>query len=987
MTAAMDPPGGRPAPVAIEGHDIPTLDYDKLLALLHGEHSATLHDRHAAAISRVCRAHRAGFPIRDLPHIDRLLRFAYDRVAEGAVAAFEPCLADLMRVFALPFLSHACNDEHRNLTVIASSLALVADAAVAPGVPSSVRVLACDAIRAFAARGVAPSLADAIPDDDALGVAVAGVGAPDPPEMDERNLTNQKLATLGGCAARLVAGLAAANDAGDDAARLATCEALLALSRHDANAADVAAAGFFHHVAPALRGGDFRARIVFVASELMWNVLEAVPARDALKGSAASSRRFREAFANLVAAAVSGGHGDADKELRNELLLVGRMLAGHDETRVGLRAAGLLDTALAVATRPERSPDDDATIHPRARTTLARDFEMKRLAWSLVAELAADEEGARMAHEGGFVACLLAFLEPLAGFPDLTGAASRVARWSPSQLADLQELALRILARLVPTCASRLVLAGACETAAAVAAPTSAADAPRRCAALAFLERAARHPGVAERLGSAGALEAALAVVEGAVSGAVSGAVGEDAAPTLERSDSFGDVRGRTTRAPGFETHAGDASAAVAGLDSAFGRSSLGARGDTGGIHPKVSEDPSRLGALALLAALCDGDERNFRAFRRLDGTATLKAAVDATAATDAAVPISYGAAVLHAVWRCVVPDAKNRARFVAAGGIGSLLDLMTSCRAALRPATLSLLADILENPKTHLFFHEWRSAGTRRSIAPAGTRGVTVVLDVWRAEEERLGLTRGDGVIANPERPLAGWPRLAKPYASRDENAYAMLSRRREETERRFDDAARLDADGMFTRVFAVCSLLGFDNLRRTCGVADAVTLAAVERFVDFKEGEVWEDTRDIFEREGMFPVGPDRQTIDEAIATARASAEELEAAQRDMVEEDRAAAAAEEALYYLRAREQKEGEEAARWYKKDRAKMTMRERLTFQLQRNSMLGNSFKGSRTTGEDGALRSYRSAKKMSLEEADARGASGYGGYDAATSSY
>ena len=48
-----------------------------------------------------------------------------------------------------------------------------------------------------------------------------------------------------------------------------------------------------------------------------------------------------------------------------------------------------------------------------------------------------------------------------------------------------------------------------------------------------------------------------LGTVSGTVSGAVSGAVGEDAAPTLERAGSFGDVRGRTTRAIGFETHAG----------------------------------------------------------------------------------------------------------------------------------------------------------------------------------------------------------------------------------------------------------------------------------------------------------------------------------------------------------------------------------------------------------------------------------------------
>ena len=385
------------------------------------------------------------------------------------------------------------------------------------------------------------------------------------------------------------------------------------------------------------------------------------------------------------------------------------------------------------------------------------------------------------------------------------------------------------------------------------------------------------------------------------------------------------------------------------------------------------------------MAALCDGDERNFRAFRRLDGTSALKDAVDATAATDSAVPISYGAATLHAVWRCVVPDAKNRARFVAAGGIGSLLNLMTACRAALRPATLSLLADILENPKTHLFFHEWRSAGTRRSIAPAGTRGITLVLDTWRAEEARLGLTRGDGVIANPERPLAGTPRLAKPRVTRDEHPRATLSRRREETERRFDDAARLDADGIFTRVFAVCSLLGFDALRRTCGVADAVTLAAVERFVDFKEGEVWEDTRDIFEREGMFPVGPDRQTIDEAIATARACAEELAATQRDMVEEDRAAAAEEEALLPPRAgtegRRRRRG--GTRRPREDDHARAPHVPAAAQLH----AGQLVQGKPDDGRGWCVAVVQVHEEDVLEESDARGASGYGGYDAAASVY
>ena len=93
---------GRLPAVAMEGRDIPALDYGKLLDLFHGKHSAGLHDRHAAAIARVCRAHAGGFPIRDLPSIERIVRFAYDRVAQGLVGEFEEALVLVMRCGSRP---------------------------------------------------------------------------------------------------------------------------------------------------------------------------------------------------------------------------------------------------------------------------------------------------------------------------------------------------------------------------------------------------------------------------------------------------------------------------------------------------------------------------------------------------------------------------------------------------------------------------------------------------------------------------------------------------------------------------------------------------------------------------------------------------------------------------------------------------------------------------------------------------------------------
>ena len=128
-------------------------------------------------------------------------------------------------------------------------------------------------------------------------------------------------------------------------------------------------------------------------------------------------------------------------------------MAEHPKTRVALRAAGLHRTALAIATRPEMSADDEGVLHPMSLGTRARDFEMRRLAWLLVAEFAEDDAGAVEAcAPNGFTACLLAFLAPLARFPILAGPerAARIARWSPSQLRDLQELALRVLTRMAP---------------------------------------------------------------------------------------------------------------------------------------------------------------------------------------------------------------------------------------------------------------------------------------------------------------------------------------------------------------------------------------------------------------------------------------------------------------------------------------------------------------------------------------------------------
>ena len=963
MTASRDRAGDDAVPAV-------DVDYARLMALLRSPHSASLRDRHAAAVDRVCRAHdaRGGIPLRELDDMEQVVRFVYDAVADGHAEAFEQTLCALMRLYAKPFVERAASDAGRHVDAVVRALALVSECLALQGAPASAAVAASDAIRAFASpRG------DRAEKHSPSGEAAA---------RDTRE--RRALACAAGCAPACLRSLSAADarakgsvtPGGEDDAVVLTVSllrTLTELSRDAACAARMASAGALDRLTPTF-GRDFRDRRVFVGAELLWNVLEAISRdvaaskSDETESVALPSEKFFAAFADALARATRDAHGDADKDLRNELFVAAHLLAERGgawrarfrETRV------IVDVAVAASTIPEwHDAHASKRVHPSACASPARprDFEMKRLAWTLVAELAADEAGAEetLGEDGGvFVAALLAHLAPLAGFPDHAGARGAAEaierRWSDAQRADLQTLALRCLARLAPVTMDALAAAGAVETAIAAAADERCAshDAPdeRRAAALAFLERAARSgAALAARIGgSAVAVEAALRALDpgravsqfprggGVGEGEGGGGSGEEERNLFRSLDarSRGTLRGgRVTLAPGA---------------TAFSE-----------IRPRVADDPASLAACALLAALCDGDPRNFRALRRAGGVLVLLRATQGLVATDAAVPIAFGAATVRAVWRCVVPDAKNRAVFVAEGGVGALLDAACRCHAALRPVILSALADILENPKTHLFFHEWRSTAPRAALAPAGAQAVTLVLNLWRVEARRDGAESSRDVqTGEPGAPGA----LASLEDSGLNTAYVHVRRARADADARAlaaaaragrhageGDAARAAAaESTRARVFAVCSLLGFEHLRRTCSRADAATLAAVERYVDLREGETWARTERIFAEEGTFPVGPDRAAMDAALDAAAESRRALAAAVSAYDAEARAEAAAAEAAAHDEARERWEAEEAARWYRGDKTKLTMRERLANGVKHEAMLRSSFKGLSASG-------------------------------------
>lgn len=66
------------------------------------------------------------------------------------------------------------------------------------------------------------------------------------------------------------------------------------------------------------------------------------------------------------------------------------------------------------------------------------------------------------------------------------------------------------------------------------------------------------------------------------------------------------------------------------------------------------------------------------------------------------------------------------------------------------RAVALSLMCDLLENPRAHPFFHNWRSA---RNAAFTGAR---LLLNIWSEEDAARGITEA-GLLANTKDPLSG--------------------------------------------------------------------------------------------------------------------------------------------------------------------------------------------------------------------------------------
>ena len=150
-----------------------------------------------------------------------------------------------------------------------------------------------------------------------------------------------------------------------------------------------------------------------------------------------------------------------------------------------------------------------------------------------------------------------------------------------------------------------------------------------------------------------------------------------------------------------------------------------------------------------VLSMLCsDGHEDNQTRFRRAGGVSVLLSWLrydpeDAVAKPMAVVP------VVATLWEAVVGNRRSEAKFIVEEGVIAMMDLLDVCPDLARGQVIGCLADLVANPRAHPYVQSWRSDSSGKDAA-------VVLLSLWDAEEERLGVPRGaSGTIADPTRPL----------------------------------------------------------------------------------------------------------------------------------------------------------------------------------------------------------------------------------------
>ncbi|XP_054619061.1 cilia- and flagella-associated protein 69-like isoform X2 [Dunckerocampus dactyliophorus] len=379
----------------------------------------SMQDRHVFVLKKVLRRRHAGFLLRELASISRIL----DACAEKAKdhAGYSAVLCEALQICRLPFLKERVSDELIYAQDVKRFLSHMGYLMRVPD--GEVRRQVVESVKSFYICCVAPSKHTH--------------HGPQPTSPGYR----LQLLERSDLAQTLFLSMAALEE--QPAIKLLLLQTLQILSSSsDMNCALMLSARGAETICLHMNQHDPSRRILFHSSEILWNLLERGSKAEVATqlSSMECAISLKEAFLDLLL----NGFRHADIQVRNDLLVLTTLFADNSSSL--LVESFFAKQLIAIGTFPELKSSNPVVAKLKLSCSM-EDLQMKKLLLNLLLLMAKDSAAIQIFKEEQVMLALLTLIKPPAAATEVP---PRSCHWSSVQQEELQLHALAVLATVAP---------------------------------------------------------------------------------------------------------------------------------------------------------------------------------------------------------------------------------------------------------------------------------------------------------------------------------------------------------------------------------------------------------------------------------------------------------------------------------------------------------------------------------------------------------
>lgn len=287
---------------------------------------------------------------------------------------------------------------------------------------------------------------------------------------------------------------------------------------------------------------------------------------------------------------------------------------------------------------------------------------------------------------------------------------------------------------------------------------------------------------------------------------------------------------------------------------------------------------------MLILSGLCDGDMHR----KELFGETGVNVCVHYLKTNPQLLNSGLGhhrllLASVDCVWCAVIGCYTTEDYFLEIEGVFLLIDLLQECPKGMHNLFLGCLLDLCENPKTVHHVVTWRG---KNNISAAH-----LFCEIWRNEERDMGVKRDNtGAIADVAKPLMG--------ALQEKQGVIPLPAT-------CPSQSIVDvSENMRAKIYSIFCKIGFTDLAGLT-LEDHITLTVIEKYLDFKMGEVWTEVLSELEQERVRPTTPDLEAVEAISRAIENRAEIVAGTQQELLEANNNQEILDEQEFYAEIRE----------------------------------------------------------------------------------